>query len=400
VTFVESSTSTAHSSKRARLVLKGTALGLVGVTVIATAIFSFARPGGADSIANEKAYAAELAAQIQQENNKISQLNESYDQAEIKLQQIDASIGANQASVTRADKTVEADVSSLRSEAVDEYMSGGASSGIAQLFSGSGTTQSDAQVYQSLAGGNITSLIDQLHVDQQSLAVRRAQLDAAESEQKSTLAQLSSERQQAQQVEQQLSETLSQVRGRIATLVHEQEVAEQKAQEAAFEARVAAERQAQLLAEQQAVAEAAAQAAQQAQQSISTPTTTTATPPSDGSAGATAVRAAESQIGVPYVWGGSTPGVGFDCSGLTMWSWEQAGVYLPHSAADQMQVTTPVPLSDLQPGDLLFYYDSPGYVGHVTMYVGPGEMVQAEETGTNVMITPIWYTNLAGAGRP
>ena len=103
---------------------------------------------------------------------------------------------------------------------------------------------------------------------------------------------------------------------------------------------------------------------------------------------------------MPYVWGGATPGVGFDCSGLTMWSWEQAGVSLPHSAADQMAVTTPVPLSDLQPGDLLFYYDSPGYVGHVTMYVGSGEMVQAEETGTNVMITPMWSSNLAGAGRP
>ena len=384
--------------------LKGTALGLVGVTVIATAIFSFARTGGADSIASEKAYAQELAAEIQQENNKISQLNESFDQAEIKLQQIDTLIGSNKVSVSRADKTVAADVSGLRTEAVDEYMSGGSSSGIAQLFSGSGTTQSDAQEYQSLAGGNISSLIDQLHVDQQSLAVRRGQLDAAESEQKSTLALLSSERQQAQQVEQQLSSTLSQVRGRIATLVHEAEVAQQKAEEAAFEAKVAAERQAQLLAEQQAAAlaqqqAAAALAAQQAQ-SIAAPVTTTTAPPSSGSAGADAVRAAESQIGTPYVWGGATPGVGFDCSGLTMWSWGQAGVSLPHSAADQMAVTTPVPIADLQPGDLLFYYDSPGYVGHVTMYVGPGEMVQAEETGTNVMITPIWYTNLAGAGRP
>jgi len=264
-------------------VLKGTALGLVGVTVIATAIFSFARTGGADSIASEKAYAQELAAEIQQENNKISQLNESFDQAEIKLQQIDTLIGSNKASVSRADKTVAADVSGLRTEAVDEYMSGGSSSGIAQLFSGSGTTQSDAQEYQSLAGGNISSLIDQLHVDQQSLAVRRGQLDAAESEQKSTLALLSSERQQAQQVEQQLSSTLSQVRGRIATLVHEAEVAQQKAEEAAFEAKVAAERQAQLLAEQQAAAlaqqqAAAALAAQQAQ-SIAAPVTTTTAPP-------------------------------------------------------------------------------------------------------------------------
>jgi peptidoglycan DL-endopeptidase CwlO len=394
----------ARSSKRARLVLKGIALCVVGVTVIASAVFSFARASGADSISSDKAYAAELVAEIQAENNKISQLNEAYDQAEIKLQQIDTLIGANKASVTRADAAVSADEAGLRTEAVDEYMSGGSSSGIAQLFSGSGTTQSDASEYDSLAGGNISSLIDQLRVDQQSLSVRRGQLDAAESEQKSTLAQLNSEQQQAQQVEQQLSETLSQVRGRIATLVHQQQVAEQQAQEAAFLARVQAERVAQ---EQAAAAAAAAQAAAQAEEqaqaqtiSATPPTTTTTPPPSAGGAGAIAVRAAESQIGVPYVWGGSTPGVGFDCSGLTMWSWAQAGVELPHSAAMQMQVTTPVPLSDLQPGDLLFYYDSPGYVGHVTMYVGPGEMVQAEETGTNVMITPIWYVNLAGAGRP
>ena len=148
----------------------------------------------ADSISSEKAYAAELVAQIQQENNKISQLNESYDQAQIKLQQINSRIKTNKASVSRSDNTVQGDMVTLRNEALDEYMSGGSQSGIAQLFSGAGTSQSDAQEYQNLAGGNISSLIDQLHVDQQSLQVQRNQLDSAESEQRSTIALLNSER--------------------------------------------------------------------------------------------------------------------------------------------------------------------------------------------------------------
>ena len=94
-------------------------------------------------------------------------------------------------------------------------------------------------------------------------------------------------------------------------------------------------------------------------------------PPCRAGAGR-AVAAAESQIGVPYVWAGATPGVGFDCSGLTMWAWAHAGVSFYHSAAAQYDETVHVPLSDLQPGDLLFYMEG-GIIGHVTMYVGPGQ---------------------------
>ena len=386
--------------------LKSVTLGLVGVTVIATAVLSFARSGTADSISSEKAYAAQLASQIQRENNEISELNEQWDQAQIKLQQINSQIATNTAAVDKAEHSVNSDLSSLRNEAVVEYMSGGSTSGIAEMFAGSGTTQSDAQEYQNLEGGDVQSMIDALHVNEQTLSVQRGQLNSAKSQQRSLVAKLASQKTQAQQVEQQLQSTLSQVRGRIATLVHQAQVAAEEAQQRAFEKKVQEERAAALAAQEQAEAEAAAQAAAQqaVQQQQTTPTTTTVTtgaaPSGNDAQGEEAVHAAETQLGVPYVWGGSTPGVGFDCSGLTMWSWEQAGVSLPHSAADQMQVTTPVALADLQPGDLLFYYDSPGYVGHVTMYVGPGTMIQAEETGTNVMYTSIWYQNLAGAGQP
>ena len=110
-----------------------------------------------------------------------------------------------------------------------------------------------------------------------------------------------------------------------------------------------------------------------------------------------AVRAAYSAIGVPYKWGGSNPKEGFDCSGLTMWSWAHAGVSLPHSAAMQYAATQHVSRSQLLPGDLVFFY-SP--ISHVGMYVGGGMMIDANHTGGSVGIRPIYWSNFVGAGRP
>ena len=101
-------------------------------------------------------------------------------------------------------------------------------------------------------------------------------------------------------------------------------------------------------------------------------------PPPNTSGAALAIAAADSQIGVPYVWGTSSPGHSFDCSGLTMWAWGQAGVYLPHSSAMQAATTPDVSYSDLQPGDLVFFY-SP--ISHVGLYVGGGMMIDASHPG-------------------
>jgi cell wall-associated NlpC family hydrolase len=112
------------------------------------------------------------------------------------------------------------------------------------------------------------------------------------------------------------------------------------------------------------------------------------------------VAAAESQIGVPYHWGGEDPGVGFDCSGLTQWSWGQAGVSIPRTAQEQYDAIDHVSLSALEPGDLLFWGGGPGDIQHVGMYVGDGEVIHAPETGQVVHIQPIWNSDLVGAGRP
>ena len=109
--------------------------------------------------------------------------------------------------------------------------------------------------------------------------------------------------------------------------------------------------------------------------------------PSGGGSGAgsMAVQAALTRLGDPYVWGGSGPSQ-FDCSGLVMWSFQQAGVYLPHSSQALAAGGTPVSMDQMQPGDVITYY---GDASHVGMYVGNGLMVHASTYGVPVAVVPV-----------
>jgi cell wall-associated NlpC family hydrolase len=120
-------------------------------------------------------------------------------------------------------------------------------------------------------------------------------------------------------------------------------------------------------------------------------------PPPNLSGAAAAIAAARSVLGVRYVYGGASPQTGFDCSGLTMWSWAHAGVSLPHSSAAQYASLPHVDKSQLQPGDLLFFY-SP--IHHVAMYLGGGSMIHAPHTGDVVSIVPVYWQYFVGAARP
>jgi peptidoglycan DL-endopeptidase CwlO len=111
-----------------------------------------------------------------------------------------------------------------------------------------------------------------------------------------------------------------------------------------------------------------------------------------------AVDFAYAQLGEPYAWGAAGPG-SWDCSGLTMMAWQQAGVSLPHSSAQQYGYGTHVSQSQLQPGDLVFFY-SP--ISHVGIYIGGGKMIHAPRPGEVVKITSISssYMPYVGATRP
>lgn len=114
-----------------------------------------------------------------------------------------------------------------------------------------------------------------------------------------------------------------------------------------------------------------------------------------GGAAGKAVTFACAQIGKPYVWGSAGPG-SYDCSGLTLAAWAQAGVSLPHNAARQRQVTANVSRDELRPGDLIFYYSG---LSHVGMYVGNGWIVHASQAGEPVQMRKIG-SSVHSYGRP
>jgi len=96
--------------------------------------------------------------------------------------------------------------------------------------------------------------------------------------------------------------------------------------------------------------------------------------------GETIVKAAYSQLGVPYVWGGSSPYVGLDCSGLTQWCYAQAGISIAHYTETQYEQGTAIPLSQAAPGDILYRY------GHVAIYIGGDQYIHAPQPGDVVSI--------------
>jgi peptidoglycan DL-endopeptidase CwlO len=130
----------------------------------------------------------------------------------------------------------------------------------------------------------------------------------------------------------------------------------------------------------------------------SRPSSPIAPPPSGGGGGggASAVVAyARAQVGKPYCYGGEGPGC-FDCSGLTMMAWRQAGVSLPHSSSAQYNVGRRISASELQPGDLIFYY-SP--ISHVSVYIGGGQRISATHTGDYVRVQSLG-SSIVGFARP
>ena len=372
----------------------------IGVT---SAVISTARPAGADQISTDKAEAAAVSAKLQSIQAQEQSLSGQEQSAQYQLNQLQAEIAANRAQVAKDQAEVAKDQADLRTQAISDYTSSGTTNSVTQMFSSDPNTTGIRSEYSSIATGNVTTTIDNLHTAQAQLEATQSALDQQQASKSDTVKSLQQSESQDAQLAGQYQSTLNSVNSQIqADVIAQQQAAAAAAAataKAAFNAKVAAAQKA------QAAAQAAAQTVAQTSggsSSSSTATTAASTlaanPPPVPAGVAGAIQAAESQLGVPYVWGGETPGVGFDCSGLVQWSFAQAGISLPRTSGAQYGATTHIPLADIQPGDLLFY----GANGsdHVAMYIGGGTMIEAPYTGAHVWETGVRTGDgFAGVGR-
>jgi cell wall-associated NlpC family hydrolase len=340
-----------------------------------------------DEIGDLQSRANQISQQMTDLQNQIFEDTNAVEAARYKASQIDAEISAAKAKLAEAKRSEDASRRDLSRFALQAYVTGGSGGvDLASLMSTDGNQIGQRQGYVSTAVGDRQQLVDDYEATQQVTKEQRAALDAARSQAADVQAQAEAKQASAKQAADQLAAMKSQLDGKLATLVAEKQAAEQRAAEQRARAEAQAQAQAQAAAAAQAQADAAA--SRPSVPAISTVPTETDSPPSGGgggsfvpppnaSAAAIAIAAAQSQLGVPYVWGGATPGVGFDCSGLTMWAYAQAGVSLSHLTYSQEGEGRVVPLSQIQPGDLVFYWNA----GHVALYVGGGSVIHAPHTG-------------------
>jgi len=363
-----------------------------------------------------KSQVSAIEGTLSQEEQQSNALDDQYDTAVQNEQTAQNALVTINASIVRTQAAVKIDRRRVTNDAVKAYIYGTPQSSYASLFSTSATLGDARTQYTQQIVGDLNQARTTLQTSESHLVSQQAQEQSLATQASAQAAQAKALFTANQQEAATTTATLNQVQGQLATEVAQAAV-EEAQQEAAAAARAASAAQARREA---AAAQAAATVAQAVGGSASGAAAASAANGAGGaytgSVGGTgsgtaqqmaAVSAAESQLGVPYVFGGASPSQGFDCSGLVQWAWAQAGASLPRTTEVQWPALTHVALDALEPGDLLFYYnlDSDSAVDHVVMYVGSGPygtdtVIQAPFTGATVSYSPIFTDGLIGAGRP
>jgi len=335
----------------------------------------------ASSLSQDRAKANAIAGEIQVEQTKIQQLGQQYDQELLAQQKTAGQITKTKSDIASAKADESSIEASLRKEAIAAYMDGGSLTTLQLLLESNTANVSVRQGFLDAATGEQRQQVASLQVTEQRLAKDERTLHTEQQAEAAQAKALAQDKAQAEALQRSEQQTLSSLKGRIAQLVAEQQAARKAAERAAEQRKIAQE-------------QAQAQASGGGGGGGGGPASNAPLViPQTGSLGARAVAIAEQQLGKPYVWAAAGPN-SFDCSGLVQYVYAQLGISLAHYTVSQWDETAHVPLADAQPGNLVFYQDSGGYIYHVGIYIGNGEMIDAPETGENVQIDTIYWPNL------
>jgi cell wall-associated NlpC family hydrolase len=346
-------------------------LALISAFVLGLAVTA---AGSAEpaQIGSKRAEAQQVLAQIQAMDAQVEKAVEAYNAANVRLDQIKHDLEVNQARLQTAKKNLVKARAQVSARLVALYTSdepdtlsvifGASSLGdlIERIDSANRIADEDARI-----AAEVKQYRNEVQTRQQALV-------KAQADQEKVVAERAAQRASVQSQLAERQALYSSIKDQIAQL---------EAAERARQARLAAQARAAAKKQQSAPAPAPAPSSSSGGSSGSS-----APPPATHSS---VVSIALQYLGVPYVWGGASPS-GFDCSGLTMYAYAKVGVYLPHNAAMQYGMGTPVSRSQLAPGDLVFFSG----LSHVGMYIGGGRFVHAPHTGDVVKISSLseyWY---------
>jgi cell wall-associated NlpC family hydrolase len=334
----------------------------------------------ATTLDEKRAEARQIAAQIDANDNRISVLDEQYNGAVLRIAELNKSIHEAKQRLNAAKKTRGVLRDQVRSRAAALYMGARSGTLFPELDAQNAQQVASRSSYAAAAAQRDSALLSSLRSATAQLTSRERDLNDALGRANQESQRLSNTKAQINDANVRARQLLANVNSQIQDLVIQEQQARQRAAEAAARAEIARK-----------------EALQRQQQSggfgnQKAPTNL----PAPSGAAAIAVNAAKAQLNKPYQYAAAGPDT-FDCSGLTMFAWAKAGVGMAHFAATQYSEFPHVPISQLAPGDLVFY-GSP--IHHVGMFVGNGTMIEAPHTGAFVRYSSIYRSDFVGASRP
>jgi peptidoglycan DL-endopeptidase CwlO len=361
--------------RRRRATFKGSRTGWTPIGVLAAAsaaaLLLAVGPAAGQTIESKRAQAEAIIAEVESMNHELEATIEAWNYANVELDRIDTDLQSNAKHLAAARKSLGVAQVRIQERLRDLYVNGEGDSTLEVILGSQSLDDIIARLDAiERVSSQDTRILHTVRQYRNEVETRRENLQEARADQARIVAEQAA---QKQSIESQISE-----QNQLLASVKD-EIAEIRAEEQRRQAALAAQ------------ARARAQRAQLAAEATSQQSYDTAVvvpeydPNLPGPRYSHVVGIALQYLGVPYVWGGSSPSTGFDCSGFSMYVFAQVGVSLPHHAASQYNYGTPVPFEQIAAGDLVFFSG----LGHMGIAIGNGQFIHAPHTGAVVSISSL-----------